>query len=97
MKSLNTLEEILAASSEAMKSTKRVGDPTEDASMSKARPRLAAMNAFGLLTIDSQMGKKNGKCMQRAYLEAIVDGDLAIELHDALCQDDSICRAACQK
>lgn len=37
---------------------KRVGDPVEDASIAHARPVPSKINALGLVTIDSQMGRK---------------------------------------
>jgi hypothetical protein len=54
---IKTIEELAKLSGSLMKTTARVGAPDEDASMAKARPRLAKINTR-FITTDSQMGLK---------------------------------------
>ena len=72
--------------------TERVGDPEEDETMEPARPRLSEMNSKGLLTTNSQMGKKEVKkhpkdgsyypSWQRAYVDGVMPRHLARKFHD---------------
>ncbi len=71
--------------------TERVGDSEEDETMKQARPRLSEINSRGLLTTDSQMGKKevlkdpkDGSYYpywQRAYVEGVMPRHLARKFH----------------
>jgi hypothetical protein len=73
-----------------MLTTVRVGDPDEDASMAAARPLLANINRLGFLTIDSQMGKKETKTFQRAYICGLVTKDTADRLKNYFRTIDSV-------
>ena len=55
-KHIRTFADLAELSARCMRSTKRVGDPGEDASMAVMRPVLAEINALGLVTDDSQSG-----------------------------------------
>lgn len=55
---LSPVQALGKLSATAMLTTARVGDPMEDPSMAQARPHLAEINERGIVTTDSQMGKK---------------------------------------
>lgn len=73
-----------------MLTTKRVGIPTEDASMKRARPALSAINGTGFITIDSQMGAKHKNHWQRAYISGFATRETADQLKAALSTVDSV-------
>lgn len=73
-----------------MLTTTRVGDPEEDATMKKARPLLAKINTHGLVTIDSQMGKKMPGHWQRAYVTGFCTKQVADRLKTGLRLLDSV-------
>ena len=84
---MRTVEQLGKLSAEIMKTTARVGDASEDASMTEARPVLSKMNALGLITTDSQMGKKSsweynanvGVIWQRSYISGFMSRKKAEE------------------
>lgn len=84
------MEHIRARQSALMLTTERVGDPTEDASMKRARPALSAINGIGLVTIDSQMGVKHKEYWQRAYVSGFATRETAERLKAALSTVDSV-------
>ena len=51
-------KDLARASSVLMLTSDRVGEIEEDESMKIAKPILSKINAFGFVTEDSQMGKK---------------------------------------
>lgn len=87
---VSTIEDVAKLSARKMKTTARVGAAEEDASMTKARPALAKINALGLVTVDSQMGKKSeyisvvdegfvGVMWQRAYVYGFMSRERAAD------------------
>jgi hypothetical protein len=79
-------------SAQLMRSTARVGDPNEDASMKRARPMLSRINALGLVTTESQMGMKSGRMThwQRAFVSGICTKATADKLFKHFLCDDSV-------
>jgi hypothetical protein len=85
---IKTIEELAKLSGSLMKTTARVGAPDEDASMAKARPRLAKINTLGFITTDSQMGlkqeydsvveKHRGVMWQRSYVTGFMSREKAV-------------------
>lgn len=69
---VRSVDELAALQARAMPTTRRVGDPVEDASMSAARPILSKINAAGFVTVDSQMGSETRTMRHRAYLFGFV-------------------------
>jgi hypothetical protein len=86
---IKAMDRIRARQAELMRTTKRVGDPSEDASMRRMRPVLSVINALGLITIDSQMGSKRDKQWQRAYVWALATRKTAAKLTASLMTVDS--------
>lgn len=88
MSGVRTVAQVAKLSAREMRRTSRVGDPSEDATMAKARPILAKINAAGFVTVDSQMGKKEqynsvfhkgfvSVEWQRSYIEGFMARDKA--------------------
>jgi hypothetical protein len=75
-----------------MLTTKRVGDPAEDASMKEARPFLSKINELGIITVDSQMGVKNTKkhTWQRSYVSGFTAPYIAARLKEQFKLVDSV-------
>ena len=72
-KTVSSVAQLAALSAAAMKTTVKVGDPSEDASMKHARPILSRINEAGFVTIDSQMGDlESAWYKQRAYVSGII-------------------------
>ena len=84
------MERLRQRSADLMRSTVRVGDPTEDGSMKRARPALSAINRMGLITVDSQMGTKQERHWQRAYVWGFATRQNAARLVSALSTVDSV-------
>ena len=92
-------------SADEMKTTARVGDAEEDATMAEIRSALSRINALGMVTTDSQMGAKSrytfasnseleGETWQRAYVCGIMLRDHAAELVEKLDLEDDIIASA---
>ena len=78
-------KDLARASSVLMLTSDRVGEIEEDESMKIAKPILSKINAFGFVTEDSQMGKKEkinlkdnkiGDKWQRSYISGIMDRNI---------------------
>ena len=78
-------KDLSRASSVLMLTSDRVGEIEEDESMKIAKPILSKINAFGFVTEDSQMGKKEkinlkdnkiGDKWQRSYISGIMDRNI---------------------
>lgn len=85
-----TVAQVAKLQAAAMITTKRVGDPEEDASMSVMRPVLSQMNAMGFVTVDSQMGVKETNRWQRAYISGFVSKKMAPALLTRLMRCDDL-------
>ena len=84
------MDHIQARQAYLMRSTMRVGDEREDASMKRARFALSAINTLGLITVDSQMGMKHKNHWQRAYVWGLATRATASKLTAALITVDSV-------
>jgi hypothetical protein len=69
-----------------MLTTRRVGDPSEDASMAAARPILSKINELGFVTIDSQMGTSE----QRAYVSGFVSKNIVEKFVELVTMESGI-------
>ena len=84
---ISTFKDLARISASTMLTSNRVGLPSEDASMAVARPILSKINGLGLVTDDSQMGKKEeyrvkntgniGTTWQRAYISGFMSRENA--------------------
>lgn len=88
----NAFRDLAQMQADAMLTTTRVGDPTEDSEMSSMRPSLSRINALHFVTVDSQMGRKQKSPTQwqRAYISGFMPSSVATKFVNEMNKLDNV-------